>query len=140
MQGKFTTGYYMSGTSQSFVEFNSIQSGVTISLPTLSQYNPTGNITIMSEPRIIYRDSEPKVIIKEVVKYIEIPPITEIKEVKVMDWSIGTIVGIVVIVILVNKIVMKRLTWRYVIRKFKNLIWKPAKEQVTEIDKAWKED
>ena len=54
-------------------------------------------------------------------------------------WTTSNVLVIVLIVIVTVKFVMPRLNWRWWVKKFKNMIFKPAKKQVEEIEAAWKD-
>jgi hypothetical protein len=142
-------GYSYSGTTMYFSaprrDFENIKfsmSGVTVA----SYKSGVSEMTVMMgynnfrewEPTVIYRD-----------RYIERPARTETvvvekpverivyKEAYMWTW---TNIGIVIlIVIFTMKVIMPRLNWRWAIRKFVSLFWKPAKKEATTIKAEWEE-
>ncbi len=52
--------------------------------------------------------------------------------------NIGSIITIIIMVVLINKFIMPLLNWRFLIKTFVGLIYKPYKKEAAEIKKEWK--
>jgi hypothetical protein len=92
-----------------------------------------GSVKYMGD--VEYKTTKPEIITKEVI--VE-KPVYIYKEVPVM-WT-WTNIGIVVLIVLFTvKVILPRFNWRFGIRWFVRLFWKPAKKEVKTITAEWED-
>jgi hypothetical protein len=103
-------------------------SGVTAILPAGMPDGYTTSETIYIE-KPVYREVTREVIVEK--------PVYIYKEAVMWTW---TNIGIVVLITLVTvKFILPRFNWRFGIRWFVRLFWKPAKKEATTIKVEWEE-
>lgn len=55
-------------------------------------------------------------------------------------FGIGSVLAIVLICVLTVKVIIPRLSWKYLIQKVVRFVWKPARKQAGIIEAEWKEE
>jgi hypothetical protein len=130
-----TSSYYVEFGRAEWLEMNNVHGGVTMILPRVD-YDTTYTI-VRESPRVVYRDREVPVV-KEVVVEKEVPKIIYIEK-EVPMWSWYNILIVALICVAVSKFVLPRLNWKFGIRWFVRLFWKPAKKEAKTIRTEWEE-
>ena len=150
MTDTINSDYVTYSSADSFSELSVVVSNYTVS--TGENYIRWADADIQ-EPRIIYVEKEPKVIYVErepekgIIYREKLVPVTETKIVyedkiiykEAKMFTPTNVILLTVLIIVVVKLVVPRTNWRYVVKKFFRLFYKPAREQIDEVKDAWQE-